>query len=76
MTTKNDGGPVFPTPVVVTGMHNTVQAVPGGISRRDWLAGLAMQALLASDEFSDAQSFDIARWSYQQADDMIAEGEK
>ena len=49
-----------------------------GISRRDWLAGLAMQGLLA-DQYDNDTGEDvmkIAECSYEIADAMIEEGEK
>jgi hypothetical protein len=42
-----------------------------GISLRDWFAGLAMQGMLANQEFADASAFDIADFAYAQADCMI-----
>jgi len=44
-----------------------------GITRRDWLAGLAMQGLLANSacEFNPK---DLADFAYKNADAMIAEG--
>ena len=45
-----------------------------GITRRDWLAGLAMQGLLSSDSELDLESF--TRQCYLLADAMIAESAK
>lgn len=46
------------------------------MSYREWLAGLAMQGLLASDANLDHQSAQIAVWAVRQAEDVIDELEK
>ena len=72
---KNDGGFVYPSDVT----H--------GITRRDWLAGLAMQGLLANEEcrqqsIRTAEKFNktapeiTAHIAYELADAMIAESNK
>jgi len=52
-----------------------------GMTRRDWLAGLAMQGLCCnrieiqrSLDRSDSKFNSIAKLAYKIADDMIAEG--
>lgn len=56
-----------------------------GQSRRDWLAGLAMQAELcgsasresADDQYESQDDYDgLSGWAYAVADAMIAEGRK
>jgi len=51
-----------------------------GISRRDWLAGLAMQGMFASCEDDPKEGMkiitSIATLAYLTADAMIAEGRK
>lgn len=81
MTTKNDGGAVFPfQPLDRQGMQ--IAEMQLGISRRDWLAGMAMQGFLGSARISpDAElrrilSQQVAIASYELADAMIEEGEK
>ena len=74
MTKINDGGPAFPRTGQTDGITTTEQ---DGMSRRDWLAGLAMQGEVAG--FPDDESWDapdLAQWAYRVADAMIAEGDK
>jgi len=74
-----DGGPAFPRPSSIGGIEQS------GMSRRAWLAGMALQGMLASD--SDvvkvrhqeiAEEYGIttpalrARYAYEYADAMIA----
>jgi len=47
-----------------------------GISRRDWLAGLAMQGICSNHLTSLAQYTELALHSYEIADAIIAEGRK
>jgi len=62
---KDDGGLLYPDG------RDTTQP---GISRRDWLAGLAMQGAMANPTHV---LFDlISKDSYRVADAMIAEGKK
>lgn len=71
MTTKDEGGQVYP---VVSPVVEQVHAA--GITRRDWLAGLAMQGLLASHApYTDPYSM-LAEEAYDIADAMIAEGKR
>ena len=71
---KNDGGFLFPQIVVDFDLRKVEK---GGISRRDWLAGLAMQGMFANEQNNARYgNRDIARFSYQAADEMIAQGEK
>lgn len=77
MTTKNSGGAVFPfQPILTGGGRNEYGAQRSGISRRDWLAGLAMQGLLANNEYGKHPPNAIADRAYQQADAMIKEGDE
>ena len=76
---KNDGGHVYP--------RAKTYNQPAGITRRDWLAGLAMQGLL-SDSEAMQKSFnnnhgddekviaDTSMLAYKIADTMIAESNK
>ena len=72
MTKPNDGGPAFP---------NIWEDNPSqGMSRRDWLAGMAMPT--AYEDISRIQGGPpqsmaaVAARSYEIADAMIAEGGK
>ena len=49
-----------------------------GISRRNWLAGLAMQGYLSApdNKFSNREKIPIAQRAYEQADAMIEHGNK
>ena len=58
---QNDGGPAFPREYVTNG-------VPG-MSLRDWFAGQAMAAFIASSEMNGN---DTAETAYAFADAMIA----
>ncbi len=47
----------------------------GGMSLRDYFAAKAMAAMLSNVYLSHTDS-EVARWSYEQADAMLAEREK
>jgi len=82
MSKIDDGGPVYPGPKVIfrqlkdyviedTKGHNE------GISRRDWLAGLAMQGLLSSMNDNHLWAPDqVAASAYMMADEMIKRGKE
>lgn len=94
---KDDGGPAFPIPIAAQssgGIYNTLQQSSGklgGMSLRDWFAGMALQGLCSNEKFMRDQlnewlrmengSPDLLRAShvstcYQFADAMIAERAK
>ena len=86
MTTPNDGGPAFPRPIGSTNAGISETGYPG-MSRRDWLAGLAMQGFVSDPQNligirDTAEQAGIeapammALTSYKLADAMIAEGDK
>lgn len=56
------GGPAFPV-----GSY-------AGMTLRDWLAGMAMQGLLAGDSSNTPDV--CAEWAYKYADAMLAEKSK
>ncbi len=66
--TRDDGGQVYPSE------HKWNQTYDPGITRRDWLAGLAMQAYIARGNADEDTYADVAMWAYRQADAMIREG--
>jgi len=68
----NEGGTVFPHNLLRTGDDKTdLNYISTGISRRDWLAGLAMQGYLASEGLS-ADNVRVTEHAYEIADIMIA----
>jgi hypothetical protein len=56
----DDGGTAFP-----------VLFVSGGMTLRDWFAGMAMQGMLAEDA-SNYKFAELAEGSYEAADAMLA----
>ncbi len=73
---KDDGGPAFPSGQYVEGYREdgtTVFArLHGGMSLRDWFAGIAMAGMHAgADGFSAFCPATFARTAYKQADAMI-----
>ncbi|MGP0564557.1 hypothetical protein ACTRW9_12500 [Nitrospina sp. 32_T5] len=68
----NEGGTVYPHNLLRTGNdEGDLNYISTGISRRDWLAGLAMQGLLASEGMS-ADPTRVTEHAYEIADIMIA----
>lgn len=63
---RNEGGPAYP---VTLGGYT-------GMTLRDYFAGLAMQGMLANKNNTARSSYDIAIWSYDQADRMLQERER
>ena len=66
MSYKSTGGPIHP-------VNNNDDNFSDGITRRDWLAGLAMQGLLANS-LTVCDNETLSKNSYEVADDMIARG--
>lgn len=50
------------------------QEMWGGLTKREWFAGMAMQGILAGDRISNLET--VTKESYKQADAMLAESEK
>jgi len=85
---KNEGGPVQPNPLDIPFEDDgRKKDYVYGITRRDWLAGLAMQGMMANPEIIDSEiaprmaqgegsAENITKTSYRIADAMIAEGDK
>lgn len=68
---QDDGGPVSATLVVKNGDPITPE---GGLSIRDWFAGMALQGLLAhivGVENANGRASKYAERSYQYADAML-----
>lgn len=67
MTEKDEGG-------YVHSMVVDAETYEHGITRRDWLAGLAMQGILAAG--GEVTMTEVLKTSYDVADGMIEEGNK
>lgn len=67
----NDGGPAFPH--FKFSENGKVEICPqGGMTLRDYLAGQAMQGLIASGKLpEDTTSNSLAEFSYSNADAML-----
>jgi hypothetical protein len=75
MSNKNDGGQVYPqVPAFWDAGSQCMTEPTPGITRRDWLAGLAMQSVVGLAGARTTQ--EAVRWAYALADAMIAEGER
>ena len=72
MSKKDDGEQVYPRGIALD-PKNSNPHFTEGISRRNWLAGLAMQGMLASGAFVSDK---ISESAYEQADAMIEQGNK
>jgi hypothetical protein len=60
--------PAFPTENSTHNFH--------GVSRREYFAAKAMQALIANQEYVSVATDTMVNWSFQIADAMIAESDK
>ena len=75
-----DGGPAFP--VMEIGWdenvipHRYVERVVGGMSIRDWFAGMALQGQIIADQRAADNPEKAAEWAYANADAMLKEREK
>ena len=65
----DDGGPAFP---VVESHPDYGTRVHGGMSYRRWLAGMALQGIVSSPSFDEADRGVIARTAWKLADAVIA----
>jgi len=79
MENKNTGGPAFAA-VAGTPQDGYLQE---GITKLDYFAAKAMQAILSNPYVNqrtgpicEAGSDNIAKWSYEQAHEMLKESEK
>jgi hypothetical protein len=69
-----DGGPAFPQ----HGFDPVAERFTsqGGMTLRDWFAGMAMQAYINRPEATQVQDRMIAECAYDMADAMLAERSK
>lgn len=67
------GGSAFPVP---SSISYNLDEVFGGMSLRQYYAGLAMQALMADPEWKEDDLGYLAQDAFAVADAMIMEGEK
>ena len=72
-TKVDNGGYVYPN--TLQHLQEVGYGISLGITRRDWLAGLAMQGLLTKAE-QYVSGRELADVAYKYADAMIAEGRK
>jgi hypothetical protein len=72
---RNDGGPAFPVGSDLGPASNIVDGGYGGMSLRDWFAGMALQGMLACPESMGGIN-QFAECAYEYADAMLAEREK
>jgi len=71
---KNEGGSIYPHRLLKTGDgEKDLNYISMGVSRRDWLAGLAMQGYLAAEGLQSDQ-VRISEHAYEMADTMIQRG--
>jgi hypothetical protein len=70
MNTKDDGGPAFPR------SPHSGEASDDGMSLRRYFAAKALQGTLANSAYHDDSPQALAKWAYEMADAMIAEGAK
>ena len=78
MKTINDGGPIAPNmthTVPVEGHDGAYRSIlmhaDGGLSKREWFAGMALQGFLVNNG-TDTHEGAIIEWSLSTADAMLA----
>lgn len=74
---KETGGPAFPTEAVQIGELGLSRE--DGMTLRDWFAGQALIGMLSNPNIEthpDAGAYGLAKFSYFQADAMLAERSK
>lgn len=70
MTTPiDDGGPAFPVEGFAPNLGSIIRS--SGMTMRDWFAGQALAGFVAANW--EARTSDLATWSYETADVMLAE---
>lgn len=82
-TNKNDGGPAYPVPDVRDEYGNGIYEGGRGMSFRDWLAGQALEGMLAHSTRYRPREGAPSNWheaiseeAYQIADAMLSERSK
>lgn len=70
----DDGGPAFPRPGHYDQQFGWIESSSAGMPLRDWFAGLAMQAILASHRVDEIEL--CAENAYEIADAMLAQRAK
>ena len=76
MSKIDEGGPVYPQYRKQIGENVYELGPEGGITRRDLLAGLAMQGMLSNDDWDWKVPDYSTERAYRFADALIAEGRK
>ena len=72
---KPENPQAFPTHDQDPGSDPRNRVLTGGMSLRDWFAGMALQGIVANPEASGSIE-EIAHYSYRYADAMLAERAK
>lgn len=76
MSDRTDGGPAFPSGEYEEHDGGVVFQLTGGMTLRDWFAGMAMQAAIANPNIhvvdaSDIPEPQVAEIAYEMADAML-----
>jgi hypothetical protein len=76
-TPKDDGGPIAPSMITRQRVSpDTISEsrmdVEGGLTIRDWFAGMALQGMNAMPSWDKGTTKEIAREAYSIADAMLA----
>jgi hypothetical protein len=76
-TPKDDGGPIAPTMITrqriaPDTISESRMDVEGGLTIRDWFAGMALQGMNAMPSWDKGTTKEIAREAYSIADAMLA----
>lgn len=85
-----DGGPMFPSPDIISSMpegtgFRTIRTPQPGITVRQWYAGMAMQGIVSNKDLclaitqevgDEYMGAGVAKAAYEFADAMLAEREK
>lgn len=71
MSNIDDGGPAFPSPDSVYANGERGYGA-WGMTLRDWLAGKALQGMLANPAYNSASNEVLSSHAYDLADRMIA----
>lgn len=76
MSKKNDGGPAFPGAYRAYRKNGPAEGeivAEGGMSLRDWFAGMALMGFLSNTSRPMTRAPDDAAWCVNWADAMVAE---